>query len=61
MVNERQAQGVSFRLGLHEVKGSAAVEEYAYEACYDIYIYISIVTNEEGLSSFDLGHQADED
>lgn len=26
-----------------------------------IYIYISIVTNEEGLSSFDLGHQADED
>lgn len=46
-------------MGLHEVKGSAAVEEYAYEACYDI--YISIVTNEEGLSSFDLGHQADED
>lgn len=25
------------------------------------YIYIYIVTNEEGLSSFDLGHQADED
>ena len=60
MVNGRQAQGVSFRLGLHEVKGSAVVEEYVCEACYT---HTCIYTGNKRRGSFlvDLGHRADED